>query len=242
MLNLITQHISSMASLPCMACHHRDSHSNHMVTLELLNLAKCSTKLLLLPSHMARMFLHNNHTHMQYLDHHKQHILVMGLHQLQMATVIRNLHLVHLIPNHNPVMVSQLPSLLPVMHRLVPLAMDHTHLHSQVTPSSRLPTMQFMATKHPKILVIALVLHQHIVQPNQVGNQVMSNPLKLKLVMNSPTHNRQVMGLYQQLLLLHMARHCRHSPLLIPNMTPPRFMVLLDDVYVYQPNSSISMF
>lgn len=230
-LNLVTLHRSSMASHHYMACQHRDSLHNLMLSPDLLNQGIYRIKVPLLPSHMAPICQLNNHTHM-HLGHHKQHILVMGLHQLQMATVTHHLHLVHLIPSlvDNPAMASQLPSLQPVMHRLVPLVMGHTQLHSKVTPSSRLPTTQFMATKHPKILLITVVLHQYIVQPNQVHSQVMFNPHQLKLVMNNLTHNQLVMQLYQQVLPLRMARQCRPSLLLIPNMIPPKFMVLLDDV------------
>ena len=163
------------------------------------------------------------------LVHLKQHILLMGLLQLQITIITRRLHLaqftLHLVDS--PVMVSQFPSRQLVTHKLVLPVMRHTHLHSKLTPSSRLLTLQVMATQPLKILLTAVVLHHCTVQ-QQVGSQVMFNPHQLKLGMNSLTHNQLVMLLYKRVLQLRMARHCRPS-LLTRSMTPPKFMVHHDD-------------
>lgn len=224
---------SSMASHRCMVCHlHKDNIHSLMATLEPLNQARFRIRVLLQHNHMAQC---NNHIHMHHLGHHKQHILHMGLHQLQMVTVTRSLHLDRFMPSlvDSPVMGNQVPRPQLVMRKLVLLVMDHTRLPSRLTLNNQPLTTQVMATKHPRILLTAVALHRHIVQL-QLCSQVMFNPHQLKLVMTNLTHNQQAMQLYQQqpVLLQLTARQYHLSPLLMPNMTQPKFMVLLDDLFL----------
>lgn len=202
-----------------------------MATLEPLNRVKFSIRVLLQHNHMGQC---NNHILMHHLRQHKQHIPHMGLPLLQMVTVTLNLLPDKLIPSQedSPVMGSQVLSPQLVILKLVLLVMDHTHL-SRLTLNNLPLTMQSMVIKRPKILLTAAELHKHIVQ-HQPRSQVMFNPHKLKLVTTNLTHNQQFMQLYQQqeLLQLHMARQYRLS-LLIPNMTPPKFMVLLDENCIF---------
>jgi hypothetical protein len=229
MLKQIMHHHSSMASHHCMACHLlKDNIHNLMATQELLNQVRFRIRVLLQHNHMAQC---SNHIHMHHLRHHKRRIPHMGLHQLQMVTITSSLHLDKFMLSlvDSPVMGSPVPRPRLVMHNL--LVMDHIHLLSRLTLNNQPLTMQFMATKHPKILLTA-ALHKHTVLL-QLCSQVMFNLRQLKLVTTNLTHSQQFMLPYQQqqVLKLRMARLYHLSLPPMPSMTPPKFMVLLDDLF-----------
>lgn len=218
-----------------MACPHKDSRHNLMVLQELPNLGICPIKVLLLPNRMVQIYHRSSHTLMHPVDHHKLHILLlMDLPLLQMVTATH--HLLLALCMHNQVLSRVTVNLQPnrhlVMAKLLLLEVTgHIHLHSKLTlNSSQLLTMQFMVTKHPKILLLTVVpLHQHIVQRQQ-RSQAMLNQRLLRLHMISLTHKQQqLMGLHNPLLQLHMPRLCRLSLHIPKLMTQLKLMLHRDD-------------
>jgi hypothetical protein len=148
----------------------------------------------------------------------------MGPDQVPMGIIRHKLHLAQAILSKVASLFLHLDSLVDkqqlAMRKVLLGAMGHIHLHNKVILSSKLQTMQVMAIKGLKILLMVVPLHM----VHQPASRVMLNQHQLNQAMISQSHNLLVMELLRQLLQLVMGKLCLHS-LAILNMTQPRCML-----------------
>ena len=121
-------------------------------------------------------------------------ILLMGLDQVLMGIIRHKLHLAQAILSKVASLFLHLDSLVDkqqlAMVKFLLGPMEDIHLH-KVFLSSKLQTMQVMAIKCPKILLMVAPLHS----VHQPTSRLMLNQLQLNQLMISQSHNRLLMEL-----------------------------------------------
>lgn len=192
-INQAMGHSSNMASSHRMACHHRVHLLNHMPLLGLVNQEMYLIKV---PCNQVNRMVnrHNSSIHMHQVGPCSKHILLMGLDQLPMGIIRHHLHLAKAILSKVASLLQHTDSLVDkqqlAMVKFPPGRMQDIHLHKDIL-SSKLRTMQVMAIKYPKILLMVAPLHS----VHQPASRLMLNQLQLNQLMTSQSHNRLLMEL-----------------------------------------------